>query len=365
MKWMLILGLLACGSATNTMAVCNMGSSPLNYSLDLNVTNYQATMSVGYSNLQEIFAQCKPAVFVRAVFSPAKGELSGNSPFAVDFKLNESALSAETQAWLAQNLALEFGFKDAAVGAAEVFVTQKQMDYPILPGSPIGPEKIYKGESYFLGAAGRGIQGFGLRLYKLNAALKFISSPSSRIVNELNSKVVRIKLGELSVDMRDTNAERYASSIMPMYLDLDIKIKIPTCTMRDAHVDLGKTSLGQLKANNVANLKAFEVEFHCDAIASGAIYSRITDAFNTSNLNNQGLLLNQASLAHAAKDVGVQLLTHDDQPLIIGRRSAFLPTDESAAPIYRKALKAQLYQTGPHPSAGFVNTEATVLLDYE
>ena len=76
-------------------------------------------------------------------------------------------------------------------------------------------------------------------------------------------------------------------------------------------------------------------------------------------------MLNQASLAHAAKDVGVQLLTHDDQPLIIGHRSAFLPTDESAAPIYRKALKAQLYQTGPHPSTGYVNTEATVLLDYE
>ncbi len=362
---MLVVGVLSCVSAAKAIAACPLSTSALNYPSTLEVTQYQATTSTEYTDRRVIFNNCQPIVYARAIFNASAGELSSNSPFMVNLRLNESGLSEETKAWLEQNLELSFKFRDGASGAREVVVSNNSDDFGILPGSPLGSTGNYNGLDYFKGANGQGIGSFSLNLYQLTTTLKFVSSPSSNVVNELNTTPVRIKLGDLEIKTRDRNAEVYNETVQPMYLDLALKIKIPTCTMRDVNVDLGKTTLGQLKNNNVANLKAFEVQFQCDAIASGAIYSRITDAFNASNINSNGVLFNQPVLANAAQDVGVQLLTHDSQALAIGTRAPFIPTDESQAPTYRKALKAQLYRTGPNPTAGYVNAQATVLLDYE
>lgn len=360
----LVVGVLSCLSAAEAIATCSFPTSALNYPFQFNVTNYNATTSSPYTESREIF-KCSPAVYSRVVFNGSQGQLSSQSPFMVVFEQSQSNLTAETQTWLGQNLEISFKFLDGAVGAKVVDVTNNSSDFPILPGSPPGPTQVIGGIEYFKGRSGAGINGFGLSLYQLTTTLKFTSSPSSDVITELNNKPVRIKLGDLKINTRDYNANNLSSTTLPIYVDLQLKIKIPTCTMRDVNVDLGKTTLAQLKSAGVANLTAFDVEFRCDAIASKSIHSRITDAFNISNVNGQGILFNHPTSANAAQDVGVRLLDKNDKPLMIGSRAPFIPTDLSAAPTYRKTLKAQLYKTGQNPTLGYVNAQATVLLDYE
>lgn len=368
MKWMLLLGAVACGTATHVSAVCTQAAIELNYDLNFDVKNYEGQSSVPATEREQLFSGCVPSVNARAVFNASQGEFSSNSPFRVDLKLNQNRFSPETKAWLEQNLEIAFGFKDAADGAKEIKVQQQKTDYPILPGSPIGSIVVVGGEEYFSGARGTGILSFGLSLYQLIATLKFVTSPTSKVVTEINREPLRIKIGELTIKRQSRNTQssnKLDERVVPMYLQLNMKIKIPTCTMRDINVDLGTANVGQLKSNTVANSQDFKVEFHCEALPSKAIYARITDAFNPSHGSENGVLLNQPTLSSAATDVGVQLLTDKDQPLMIGSRAPFLPTDGSAAPTYRKALKARLYSTGLNPSVGYVKAQATVLLDYE
>ena len=369
MRWIIpILSIIACGSITQTYAACTIRTDPLIYPMTWEIKHYHPT---GTGNEirggEPMFTGCNPVVDTRAVFNASTGELTTNSPFGVNFTRNESGLSAEAMSWLQQNLELAFNFKDGAVGAKTIEITANHPDFAILPGSPItGGSQIIDGLEYYLGGDNRGIQTFGLRLNKLTTHLKFISSPSTNVVNELNSKPFRIKLGDLHVHTVEHGSHKnYQYKQRPMYVEIKLNFKIPTCTMKDVLVDLGQTTLGQLKSEKVSNTKEFDVEFKCEAIASKSIYATITDAFNPSNINDNGLLLNQPTLLNAAKGIGIQLLTHDNKTLNIGSRAVFTPTENTHAPTYRKKLKAQLYRTDPNPTAGYVNAQATVLLDYE
>lgn len=369
MKWIIsFLGLIACGSITQTYAECSISTAPLIYPMAWEITNYNPTgKGTEIRGGQPMFEKCSPTVNTRAVFNASTGELTTNSPFGINFTRNESGLSTEAITWLQQNLELTFNFKDAAPGARVIDITANNQDFAILPGSPItGGTKIIDGLEYYLGGTSSGIGTFGLKLNKLTTHLKFISSPSTDVVNELNSKPFKIKLGDLHVHTVEHGSHKnYQYKQRPMYVEIHLNFKIPTCTMKDVIVDLGQTTLGRLHLENVSNTKEFNVEFKCEAIASKSIYATITDAFNPSNINNNGVLWNHPTLLNAAKGIGVQLLTNDNQPLNIGSRAVFTPTDKTNAPTYHKKLKAQFYRTNSNPTAGYVNAQATVLLDYE
>lgn len=371
MKWITpFLGLIACGSITQTYAACDLVNTPYNYKASpWNITKYEAdSKSESIRGGEAIFNKCSPSLNTRAVFNPADGELQGNSPFGVNFRLNESGLSPETTAWLQQNLEISFNFKDASPNARKIDILSTQQDFAILPGSPVvGNSKNINGIEYYLGAANTGIGTFGLLLNELKTNLKFVSSPSLNVINELNKKPFRIKIGELKVDIIENGKEiNHQHITRPMYIELKLNIKIPTCTMKDVVVDLGQTTVNKLLDKKVSNVKKFDVEFTCEAIPKSSIYARITDSFNPNNINDQGILYNNPGLKdNAAQNVAVQLLTDGDQPLNIGSRAVFTPTDKTNAPTYHTKLKAQLYHTGSNPTAGYVNAQATVLLDYE
>lgn len=369
MRWIIpILSIIACGSITQTYAACPIHTDPLVYPMTWDITNYHPTGSGNeIKGGEAMFSNCSPAVYTRAVFNASAGELTAISPFGVNFKLNESGLSAETITWLQQNLQLTFDFKDAATGAKVIDIISSKQDYAILPGSPIeGGSKIIDGLEYYLGSQNIGIRTFGLKLHKLSTHLKFITAPSTNVINDLNKKSIRIKLGDLHIQTVEHGSHKnYQYKQRPMYVDIKLNFKIPTCTMKNVSVDLGETTLDKLKSQKVSNSRDFNVEFRCEAIASKSIYATISDAFNPSNINNDGVLLNHPTLENTAKNIGVQLLTDENQPLKIGNRATFTPTDETSAPTYYKKLKAQFYRTDINPTSGYVNAQATVLLDYE
>ena len=95
------------------------------------------------------------------------------------------------------------------------------------------------------------------------------------------------------------------------------------------------------------------------------LLATITDSYTPSNINTNGILKNQPSLANRS-NVDVQLRDDLNNPLAIGTQSPFytVPVGSSAT-TFIKALKARYYRSAATATAGYVQTQATVSLDYQ
>jgi len=95
------------------------------------------------------------------------------------------------------------------------------------------------------------------------------------------------------------------------------------------------------------------------------LLARITDSYTPSNINSNGILKNSPSLANRS-NVDVQLRDSSDVPLAIGTQNPFysIPAG-STATTFIKALKARYYRSLATATPGYVQTQATVSLDYQ
>ena len=151
-----------------------------------------------------------------------------------------------------------------------------------------------------------------------------------------------------------------------MYEDLTLRFKFPTCTMANQIVNLATVSTSVLNSQQTANEQNFNVSINCPvAMPSKVLLATIKDSYTVSNVNTNGILINQPSLANRS-NVDIQLRDASDIPLAIGSQSSFysIPAG-STATTFIKALKARYFRSATTATPGFVQTQATVNLDYQ
>ncbi|MFW1942602.1 fimbrial protein [Acinetobacter guillouiae] len=91
----------------------------------------------------------------------------------------------------------------------------------------------------------------------------------------------------------------------------------------------------------------------------------IKDSYTANNINTNGILINQPSLANRS-NVDIQLRDGSDVPLAIGSQRSFysIPTGSTVTK-FIKALKARYFRSAATATPGYVQTQATVSLDYQ
>ncbi|MBJ9955285.1 fimbrial protein [Acinetobacter baumannii] len=136
--------------------------------------------------------------------------------------------------------------------------------------------------------------------------------------------------------------------------------------MANQNVTLAPVPTAILNSNQTANEQPFNINITCTAaMPNKLLLATITDSYTPSNVNNNGILKNQPSLANAS-NVDVQLRDSTDTPLAIGTQSSFyaIPAGSSAT-TFTKGLKARYYRSAATATPGYVKTQATVSLDYQ
>ncbi|MCF0263610.1 fimbrial protein [Acinetobacter guillouiae] len=136
--------------------------------------------------------------------------------------------------------------------------------------------------------------------------------------------------------------------------------------MANQTVNLATVSTSVLNINQTGNEQNFNVEINCAvAMPSKVLLATITDSYTPNNINSDGILKNFPDLANRS-NVDIQLRDASNTPLAIGSQSSFysIPAG-STATTFIKALKARYFRSAPTATPGFVQTQATVNLDYQ
>ncbi|WP_427927692.1 fimbrial protein [Acinetobacter guillouiae] len=153
---------------------------------------------------------------------------------------------------------------------------------------------------------------------------------------------------------------------LELYEDLKLNFNFPTCTMANQIVNLATVSNSVLNSQQTANEQNFNVEINCAvAMPSKVLLATIKDSYTASNINTNGILINQPSLVNRS-NVDIQLRDGSDVPLAIGSQSSFysIPAGSTATK-FMKALKARYFRSAATATPGYVQTQATVSLDYQ
>jgi hypothetical protein len=345
------------------------------------INNFSYSETITNQNYVRGLLACSGPVAVRSDFIASSGNTNltatggGAFPFGVDTNVIVSGSSANAtdlnaaKAWLASNLKLSFNIKDNNNIVAAVNVTALNTNYNVHPNTTNGQLVTINGESYFRSSVG--VLNADIRFP--NIGIQFINNtkPSASIINALNGTTVKIRLGRINFKYDDYNGVLPPSgnpkqNFDDYDLDLKLNFSFPTCTMANQTVTLAPVPTGILNSNQTANEQPFNVNINCTTTMPNKILlATITDSYTPSNINNNGILKNQPALANRS-NVDVQLRDTTDTPLAIGTQSSFYSVPAgSTATTFIKALKARYYRSAATATAGYVQTQATVSLDYQ
>lgn len=324
---------------------------------------------------------CSNPVAIRSSFRATTGntDLVGISPFGVGPTITITGSSANpvtlaaAKIWLTSNVQISFSLQDNNNSPPMVQnIIALNTDYNILPNTGLGTPVLIGGEAYFRGATNSGTNSADVRNPVFNLKLLSITKPSAAIIDALNNATVRIHLGTINYKYDDYNGSTIMPSGTPkvgateIYVDVKMNFVLPTCTMLNQVVNLAPVPTATLNSNQTANEQAFNVNINCTAaMPNKVLLATITDSYTPSNINNNGILKNSPSLANRS-NVDVQLRDSTDVPLAIGAQSPFysIPVG-STATTFMKTLKARYYRTLATATPGYIQTQATVSIDYQ
>lgn len=322
---------------------------------------------------------CTSNVAVRSTFRAATGstDLIGSSPFSVGPTISISGSSANpvtlavAKIWLQNNLQISFTLQDNNNTPPMVKnIIALDTDYNILPDTGLGTPVTILGESYFRGAGNAGTNRADVRNPIFNLSLLSTFKPSAATIDALNNSTVCIHLGTISYKYDDygsfSPSNILKTGTTEVYVDIKMTFVLPTCTIANQTVNLAPVPTATLNSNLTANVQPFNVNINCTAaMPNKVLLATITDSYTPSNVNINEILKNQQSLANRS-NVDVQLTDDLDQPLQIGSESSFYSVPAgSTATTFMKALKARYYRSAPTATPGYVQTQATVSLDYQ
>ncbi|WP_228269553.1 fimbrial protein [Acinetobacter bereziniae] len=324
-------------------------------------------------------SNCTDQVAVRSDFKITPGNTnltaggSGSFPFGVDANIIITNSSADiitqnlAKIWLSQNLKISFDLRDDSRYTA-VEITELNKIFNVHPNTSQPGRVTINGEEYL--RASSGLRNAGFHVPNTGIALTNTIKPSSNIINALNGAIVRIHLGTLTYKYDNYNTQPPTGipniASIELYLNLKLTFSLPTCTMLNQVVNLAPVPTATLNSNQTANEQPFNVNINCTAaMPNKVLLATITDSYTPSNVNTNGILKNSPSLANRS-NVDVQLRDDTNTPLAIGTQSPFysIPVG-STATTFIKALKARYYRTLATATPGYVQTQATVSLDYQ
>ncbi|MFW1852601.1 fimbrial protein [Acinetobacter guillouiae] len=358
------------------LAACTQPSTAIFQNTTSTITQFSHNQTVT-GGKRNIVSACNPLIRINTYFNATSSDLTGSSPFGVNastITINgstaDTATLNEAKAWLANNFKIAFNMRDAS-GASKpaTDILNLTNDYKILPETVNRPVVYNTAGVPFFVSTGTGVVVSDIILEKVDISFTNTTKPSAAIIAALNGATLRIHLGTYHYTFATYNDLRVTSeakSAIEFYNDLTLHFDFPTCTVANQIVNLATVSSGVLNTNQTANEQNFNVNINCAvAMPSKVLLATIKDSYTPSNVNTNGILINQPSLVNRS-NVNIQLRDGSDVPLAIGSQSSFysIPVD-STATTFIKALKARYFRSAPTATSGFVQTQATVSLDYQ
>jgi len=362
-----------------TTVTCGF-SSVINFdraSATINTFNYTQTMTD--TNNVSGLTNCSNTMAARSDFKVLAGNTnltatgSGSFPFGVDSSilLNNSsanvAVQNQAKTWLSENLKISFDLRDD-IRTTPVAITELNKDYNVHPNTSQPGRVVINGEEYLRAVAG--LRNARFSVPHTGIALINSTTPSSDIIAALNGATIRIHLGTstFKYDNYQTQPPTGNPKVVSaeLYLNLKLSFSRPTCTMSNQTVNLASISTRTLNNNQSANEQSFNISIDCaTAMPSKILLATIKDSYTPSNVNNNGILKNHPTLPNRS-NVDIQLTNDTDTPLAIGSQASFYNVPAgSTATTFIKTLKAKYFRSATTATPGFVQTQATVSLDYQ
>ena len=343
------------------------------------ISNFNFTQTISNITYVGGLKNCDNQMVARSNFKAADGSSnltgsgSGSYPFGVDAKveINNSSASIAAQnlakIWLSENLKISFNLRDDARATA-VAVKALNTDYNVHPDTSQPGRVTVNGEEYL--KAGNGLRNASFIVPNTGVALINKTKPSNNVIDALSGAAVRIHLGTLTYKYYDYPVPSPAGNpniaATELYLNLKLNFSPLTCTMSNQTVNLATIPASILNSSQTANEQNFNISFSCiRAMPNKVLRATITDSYTPNNINTNGILKNQPSLANKS-NVDVQLMDDTNTPLAIGTESSFYKVPAgSNATTFTKALKARYYRSQATAKPGYVQTQATVFFDYQ
>lgn len=343
------------------------------------INNFNYTQTVTNTANVGGLTNCSEVMAARGDFRVTAGNTnltatgSGSYPFGVDTNivLNGSTATVAIQnlakTWLSENLKLSFNLRDD-INTTPVAVTELNKDYNVLPNTSQPGRVTINGEEYL--RATSGLVNARFSVPHTGIALINQTTPSSDIIAALNGATIRIHLGTTTFKFDNyftkppTNNPKVV--VGELYLNLKLSFSRPTCTMSNQTVNLASVSTSTLNNNQSANEQNFNVSIDCTtSMPSKVLLATLKDSYTAGNINSNGVLKNRPSLANRS-NVDIQLTNESDTPLAIGTQASFYSVPAgSTTTNFIKALKARYFRSAATATLGYVQTQATVTLDYQ
>lgn len=321
-------------------------------------------------------------VRVKSYFIAATGntDLTGSSPFgiaptvSITSAVTDTATLDAAKAWLANNIKIAFRMNDTDydVGTPGQNILSLDRRYDILPETSAGNTVLNNSSELFsVGRDGTGgLSSVGIRRSTMTISYLNNSKPPIAVINALHNGFLRVHLGTYFMTYAPASDLRTASETTgstELYEQIRLRFNVPTCTMADKNLNLPNISTGVLKDQPASNEHDFTITINCGVALTfeNTIKATITDSYTADNKNDNGILKNNPTLLNRS-NVDIQLKDAQSIPLTIGSERLFhrIAWDEPAT-IFSKTLKANYYRSEPSATPGYVQTQATVLLDYD
>ncbi|MCT9977881.1 fimbrial protein [Acinetobacter sp. I-MWF] len=378
--WILSLSTFAMGSQVFAADV-NCPLTPISdfERASATISNFNFTQTITNTTNVGGLTSCDDQMAARSNFkvtdgsSNLTGSGSGSYPFGVDAKveINNSTASSEAQnlakIWLSENLKISFNLRDDA-RTTPVAVKALNTDYNVHPETSQPGRVTINGEEYL--KAGNGLRNARFTVPNTGVALINKTTPSNSVIDALSGATVRIHLGTLTY--KYINYPVVSGTADPnvatteLYLNLKLNFSPLTCTMSNQTVNLATVPASILNSSQTANQQNFNISFSCiRTMPNKELRATITDSYTPDNINSNGILKNQPTLANKS-NVDVQLMDDTNKPLTIGTQSSFYKVPAgSNATTFSKTLKARYYRSEAVAKPGYVQAQATVFFDYQ
>ncbi|MBP2544056.1 fimbrial protein [Acinetobacter guillouiae] len=373
--WLSVPVFFACSETA--FAVCTQPPTAIFQDTTSVITNFSYQQTFSTSAAKPMLIGCNPAVRVNSYFNAASGktDLTGTSPFGIasTVQINGSTADATTltnaKTWLANNFKISFNLRDNSKGKPAKSILSLNTSYNILPETGFGTPSNNDAGIPFFNGTGNGTVPVDTITENLKINFTNTTKPSAAIIDALNGATIRIHLGTYHYKHAPYNDRRQSSEVtgsLEIYEDLKLNFNFPTCTMANQMVNLATVPNSVLNSNQTANEQNFNVEINCAvAMPSKVLLATIKDSYTPSNINSNGILINRPSLANRS-NVDIQLRDASDIPLAMGSQRSFysIPAGSTATK-FIKALKARYFRSASTATPGYVQTQATVSLDYQ
>lgn len=324
---------------------------------------------------------CLQYMAVRSNFKASTGNTnltatgSDSYSFGVDTNLVISNSNASTavqdlaKIWLSENLKLSFDVRDDARYRPVAKIEALDTDYNIHPNTSQPGRTTIAGEVYLIGATG--LMNARFHIPTMRYALIDLTKPSSEIIDALNGASIRIHLGTMEYKYDNYYLPSPPTGIpstasIEVFMNLTLNFTRPTCTMANQSVILEPVPTSVLKQQQVSN--AVETNFIVNCTTSmnnKVLLATISDSFLSSNKNGNGILKNNPTLPNRS-NVDIQLMDVDQSPLAIGEQTSLYAVPENINTTRLSVpFNIRYFRSEPTATPGYVQTQATVRLDYQ